>query len=102
MKRYRVVLAPSARRQLFAASDVWAVHHPNDPLVLVDEFDEATRHLETLPALGVVAVGTSVSNLRKILLIQSEHHVYYTVDDSQRVVEVLAVWYARRGSPPAL
>ncbi len=102
MKRFRVFLAPSARQQLLSASDLWAAHHPHDPLVLVDEFDEAVRHLEVLPSLGIIAPGTSVANLRKILLIQSEYHMYYVVDDSQRVVEVLALWYARRGSSPIL
>ncbi|HVA49815.1 MAG TPA: type II toxin-antitoxin system RelE/ParE family toxin [Pirellulales bacterium] len=63
--------------------------------------DEIIRHVEVLakfPFIGPVYSRGGGGRVREILC--GSYRVFYEITEQQRVVEILSVWHAARGSPP--
>ena len=67
---------------------------------LLDEILRASDRLRTHPQIGVV-VRRGRSEIRRLLL-HSGWHLYYRFRSDRQLVEILAVWFASRGSTPPL
>jgi hypothetical protein len=42
----------------------------------------------------------SAAGIRRLLLVSTQHYLYYRVIDAQQLIEVLGIWSTRRGDPP--
>ena len=96
----QVFVAPEAEAQLASALCWWRTANPSAPSLLLDEFQEAVRLISEIPEVGPVFTRTTTSGVRRLLLQRVKHWVYYTYDARHAVAYILAVWSARRGTPP--
>jgi plasmid stabilization system protein ParE len=90
-----VVVAPRAVAQIRRAVESWERDHPGEQSRLADEVARALELLADFPDLGI---GVGRRGRRRLLLPDVGYHIYY-VRRTERV-EVVAVWYARRGRAP--
>ena len=83
------------------ANERWVAEHgflADNPLL--DEILRASDLLRTHPQIGVI-VRRGRSEIRRLLL-HSRWHLYYRFRADRQLVEILAVWFASRGSTPPL
>ena len=83
------------------ADERWVAEHgylANNPLL--DEILQASDRLRTNPLIGII-VRRGHAEIRRLLL-HSGWHLYYRFHSDRQLVEILAVWFASRGSPPPL
>jgi plasmid stabilization system protein ParE len=96
-----VEILPEARRMVDEADERWVAEHgflADNPLL--GEILRASDLLRTNPQIGVI-VRRGRSEIRRLLL-HSGWHLYYRFRADRQLVEILAVWFASRGSTPAL
>jgi hypothetical protein len=96
-----VVLLDEAQRQ-FEAADAWWREHRDAPDLLFEEFEEALRHLSTLPESGRRYRWTRGKVIRRWLMKKTGCHIYYLHDAERDFLEIHSLWGARRGSGPRL
>jgi plasmid stabilization system protein ParE len=92
-----VEILPEARRMLDEADEHWIHEHgflEDNPLL--GEIEHAGELLRA-PEIGVI-VRRARSVIRRLLL-PSGWHIYYRFRADRQVVEILAVWFARRREP---
>lgn len=102
MPRYRIAMTPNARAELRRRVAWWREHRPENPDLLEQEMAEAGGLLAGSPNMGTEHVQAGVRGVRKVILPRNQNVVYYRVDESQRVVRIVAVWYAGRAKGPPL
>lgn len=78
----------------------WADHRDKAPTRLRDELREALALLRDTPAAGTPC-RTQRPGVRRLVLRRSRYVIFYAVAGDS-VVEVLRLWHANRGTPPAL
>jgi plasmid stabilization system protein ParE len=93
-----------AQRMLDEVSERWIAEHgyaADNPLF--NQIDQARDLLLEHPKLGIVVQqdGRLRGEVRRLLL-GSGWHLYYRFQAEQQLVEILAVWFASRGSGPPL
>jgi hypothetical protein len=49
-----------------------------------------------------VAEDVELEGVRRVVLVDTQHYVYYRINRTARRIEVLAVWSTNRGEPPPL
>ena len=96
---YRVLLTRPASEQGQAISDWWALNRTKAPDLFDEELAWALSYLEHAPLTGARIRGRH-RHPRRLLLQKTRYHVYYTVEEAIRQVDVIAVWHAARGSGP--
>jgi hypothetical protein len=100
--RYRVDVIARARSQINEFSRWWRANRPANPTLFRAELIEARQHLARLPASGPAYDSPQHGDVRRVLLYRTQVHLYYVIDEQQRVVTVLALWHTARGSGPRL
>ena len=83
------------------ADERWVTEHgflADNPLLR--EIMHASDLLRTNPEIGVI-VRRGRSEIRRLLL-HSSWHLYYRFLADRQLIEILAVWFANRGSAPTL
>jgi plasmid stabilization system protein ParE len=98
--RRDVVVTEPAEQQLKIIDAWWRHNRPAATGLFEQEFASATETLATHPGVGAPVRRRRVKGLRRVLLRSTRYHVYYVATD--RVVFVLAVWSAVRGSGPPI
>lgn len=96
-----IEILPEAQRMLEAADEHWTDEHgyfAENPLL--NELESAADRLRANPEIGVI-VRRGRSTIRRLLM-QSGWHIYYRFRTERKLVEILAVWFAGRGSGPPL
>lgn len=99
---YRVQLTSEARRQLLEIAEWWTVNRRKAPELVLRELARATSLLAVTPMAGKAYRGATSASYRRLLLRRSRFHVYYLIDETARVVMIVAIWNAVRGHGPAL
>lgn len=92
----------TAADQIVGASAWWDVHRPKAPGAFREEIERVLALLATQPWIGTKAGNVALAGVRRIHLSRVHYHLYYRVRESPRVVEILALWHASRGSGPEL
>lgn len=95
-------MAAEARKQANAINLWWAENRPAARTLVAAEFQAAVERLATQPACGLTYQLSDKPGVRRLLLPRSRYHVYYEVDEANRVVTILAIWHAVRGQGPRL
>jgi hypothetical protein len=102
MRRYRVGFSRTADAQVETIESWWRENRRAAPDMFRRELGAAVRLLETSPLIGKAYPQAPVPEVRRLLIGRSRYHLYWEVDVASRMVTVLAVWYAGRGSGPRL
>jgi plasmid stabilization system protein ParE len=100
--RYRVDITPRARGQIQEISRWGRANRPKNPGLFREELVGVRQELERMPVAGSAHDSPEHGDVRRMLLLRTQYHLYYVIDEQQRVVTVLAVWHTSRGSGPAL
>lgn len=89
-----------ARRQIDKIQNWWTGNRPAARSMFLDELDGAERLLRDNPEAGKAYAFTRNGVVRRVLLVQTENHVYcrYRADRDELVV--LMVWGAPRARGP--
>jgi plasmid stabilization system protein ParE len=95
-----VVLQRRAIREIEEIDGWWRHNRPASPDLFLRELESMLTVTALMPTLGAAVRGERAPGLRRVLLRRTRYHVYYRV--SGDVLEVLAVWHARRGKGPGL
>jgi len=98
----KVWFTARARRRALLVASWWRANRPAAPDLFEQELHEAKQTLGAHPLLGPVYETVGARVMRRLLLRESEQHVYYSVDESADTVVVHTIWGARRGRGPKL
>jgi len=98
-----VEILPEAQRLIDEADERWSTEHGFDAVnPLLDGILHAAELLRENPELGVVYSPGGFRNEVRRLLLRSGWHVYYRFNSNRNLVEIVAIWFANRGSGPPL
>ena len=100
MRHYRVEFSPAADSHAERIQDCRGENRPKAPGLFRREVAVAIRQLARAPETGRLYDGGEVPSMRRLLLPRTRHHIYFTIDESARLVRVHAVWHASRGGGP--
>ncbi len=78
----------------------WLENRHRAPNAFVEELRRGFQLITGHPLLGARATNVKLAGVRRIHLSRVRYHIYYRVTDDS--VEVIALWYSSRGSPPPL
>jgi plasmid stabilization system protein ParE len=80
----------------------WRMNRPAAPDLFSDELRQAIALLGSTPSIGTrYDAPTRLPTLR-VLLPESQIHMYYRIESQGDAVTIMALWGARRGRGPAL
>ena len=99
---YGFAVAPRAASQIRAAARWWRQNRPKAPSALIDDLESAYDLIQSLPNAGEPVFHTTNPELRRVYLGRIRYHLYYSVNHDSKIVEVLALWHASRGSAPPI
>jgi plasmid stabilization system protein ParE len=91
-----------ARRQIDKIQAWWTDNRPAAHSMFLDELDRAERLLRGNPEAGKVYAAHRTGVVRRVLLAQTEHHLYYRYRADRDELIVLMLWGATRARGPRL
>ena len=97
---FAIIIMPNAHRQILEVSDWWRRNRQTAPRLFEEELDRALLRLAHYPGLGTRSRWPRLPDVRRLLVRRVKYVVFYRLRPKARRIEVLAVWYARRGSGP--
>jgi plasmid stabilization system protein ParE len=99
----KFTFSADAQRMLDAADERWISEHGYSDNPLFDQIEHARDLLLDNPELGIkIPQGGRLRGVVRRMLLGSSWHLYYRYDDEKQLIEILAVWFAPRGSAPPL
>jgi plasmid stabilization system protein ParE len=99
---YRVKPTPLAAQQIRNESHWWRRNRTKAPSLFRDELQRAFALIAEYPEAGAIAGDLELEGVRRVVLVDTQHYVYYRIDHTARRIEVLAVWSTKFGEPPPL
>jgi plasmid stabilization system protein ParE len=97
----KIEIGRRARIQVQRASDWW--HENADyPLYFDQEFEAALLRLLRTPRAGSPYPTSKRPHLMRLLLLKTEYHIYYSLEQDETRVVIHSVWGARRARTPKL
>lgn len=80
----------------------WRANRPAAPELFSDELQDALSLLATAPTIGAPYAAPTRRPTRRLLLPDTQVHVYYRIEADGDTVSIMRLWSARRGRGPAL
>src|SRR5689334_7269005 len=77
----------------------WRLHGRQNKNVFGEELQEARVRLEAAPKLGKIYVVEDGETIRSIPMLKTRCNLYYRVDESSGLVEILHIWSPVKGEP---
>lgn len=102
MSQVRVKLSLRAQKQVKEIQRWWQGNRPKAPKLFREELGHAIDALALSPLQGVPYLEPEVPGLRRLLLMRTSYHLYYSIRDEGSLVVIEAVWHAARGQGPDL
>lgn len=99
-ERFVVAFTPRACRQVAEAKRWWRDNRTKAPDALREELATALELIATNPGIGAVARNIALPGVRRIRLNRVNYYLYYRPNTQTNVVQVVALWHVRRGTPP--
>jgi plasmid stabilization system protein ParE len=93
---YALHISPRAARQIEQAADWWYENRSAAPQLFSAELERGFLAITSFPRAGERVEHPGIPELRRILLSAVQFHLYYTVSDDERVVEILELWHTSR------
>lgn len=97
-----VFIVDQAEQHLHGIDDWMRTTGHGNPNLFFDEFTKAMRLLSVTPEIGPRFTRATVPGIRRLLLRQSRHYVYYLYDRIHAIVYIIAIWSTARGTDPPL
>lgn len=91
-----------AAEQIRNESHWWRRNRTKAPNLFREELRRAFALIAEYPEAGAVAEDVELPGVRRVLLIDTKHYVYYRVNHSASRIEVLAVWSTHHAEPPPI
>lgn len=88
---YRIIIAPRTQKEYEHAIEDYALYSQNVPINFIDAVDKAYTTLAHNPLLRI-----RYKNIRAIKIKRFPYHIYFTVDDKNKVVKVLSCFHNKR------
>lgn len=101
-ERFVVAFTPRASREVEEAKRWWRANRTKAPNALEEELRTALDLIATTPGIGAVARNVVLPGVRRLFLNRVNYFMYYRPKPDSHVVEVVALWHARRGTGPRL
>jgi plasmid stabilization system protein ParE len=98
--RLRLLVVPTAHRQIRAAASWWVANRPAARGLFRAELARAFDLITLHPDVAQVDPEAGIPGIRRFLLSRVHYHLYYR--HRADLIEVVAVWHATRGTPPDL
>jgi plasmid stabilization system protein ParE len=98
----RVEIAPRAEAQIRRVAKWWRENRGAAPLLFALELADVLEALERTPSVGIFYAHRRGVPIRRVLLLKTGYHVYFSFDAEAGIVSVRAVWHGRRGKGPDL
>ncbi len=90
-----------AGRQIRNQSYWWRRNRTQAPNLFRDELRRAFALIAEYPEAGAIAEEIELAGVRRVVLVDTQHYVYYRVNDAAKRIEILAVWSTKfEASPP--
>jgi len=99
---FRITATSSASRQIRNESHWWRRNRSGAPNLFRDQLRKAFALIGEYPEAGAFADDVDLAGIRRVLLLDTQHYVYYRVNHGAERIEVLAVWSTKRGGPPPI
>jgi plasmid stabilization system protein ParE len=98
----RVKPTPFASQQIREESRWWKTNRTYAPHLFHQELRRAFEFLAEFPDAGALTAPDEVpaAGIRRLLLLSTQHYLYYRVIEAEQLIEVLGFWSTRRGDPP--
>jgi plasmid stabilization system protein ParE len=80
----------------------WARNRPAAPDLFARELRDTLEFVRTMPGGGIGWPTARRPTLRRILMVRTQNHLFFMVDDSAQAIDVLAIWGASRKRAPKL
>ena len=98
-----VLFTPRAGRQADDAAAWWREHRSKAPNAFAEELERALELIAAEPGVGARARNARLAGVRRVLLHRVRYYLYYRIVEApERLVQILAVWHAQRGSGPLI
>lgn len=91
-----------ARLQIEAAHRWWLENRDKAPDLFVSELEAAQQLLAVEPEAGTGFPTPRYPGVRRLLMVKTRYHLYYTVHEEEELVLIRALWHASRGRVPPL
>jgi plasmid stabilization system protein ParE len=101
-ERFTVAFTPRASREVAEAKRWWRANRTKAPDALEEELRTMLDLIATTPSVGSFARNIALPGVRRIFLNRVNYFLYYRPQLDMRVIEVVALWHARRGTGPRL
>jgi len=96
MKRYKIIITPSAREGLLAIGEYIALDNPVRAITFIDEITSSLeKTLSIFPFSGKVSQELDLGEEIRVCS-HANYNSYYRVLDDKQMVEVLFIFNARR------
>ena len=99
---FRVKPTAVAARQIRNESYWWRRNRSRAPNLFREELRRAFALIAEYPDAGAVAEDVDLADVRRVVLVDTQHYLYYRVNRAAEQIEVLAVWSTKFGKPPSL
>jgi len=99
---FRVRPTVTAARQIRNESHWWRRNRTKAPNLFREELRRAFALIADYPDAGAVAEDVELAGVRRVVLVDTQHYVYYRVNRTAKRIEVLAVWSTKFGEPPPI
>ena len=83
------------------ADSNWLAYHPEKKDLFLDEFQKALNLLKEYPEVGTPYIYGGSKNVRRLVLSQSQHFLYYRYSKKRPIVSLLAIFPILLGKNPA-
>lgn len=80
----------------------WAENRLGAPALFDEELHRVLRLISEMPGAGMTWPTARNPRMRRVLMPETHHHVYFYVDEPRATVIIAAVWGAPRGRGPSL
>jgi plasmid stabilization system protein ParE len=97
----KLVFTPEAEQQADEC-DTWWRQHRDARDLFAQELADARTLLRRAPNIGSMYTVLDGLPVRRVLLPKTGAHVYYSIDEGEGLVKILAVWGAPKGRAPRL
>lgn len=91
-----------AARQIRNEAQWWKRNRTKAPNLFRDSLRRAFALVAEYPEAGAPAEDLELTGVRRVLLVDTQHYVYYRIKGRAQRIEILAVWSTKRGEPPPI
>jgi plasmid stabilization system protein ParE len=99
---FRVKPTAAAAQQIRNESHWWRRNRTKAPNLFRDELRRVFALIAEYPEAGTVAEDLELADVRRVVLVDTQHYVYYRVNRPAKRIEILAVWSTKFAEAPSI